>query len=115
MNSTATSTGPLVEEQAAARAQSFSREEWVFLAIAAIITILRTYSRWSMVGWRRFQADDVLVWLALVSDNKRHWATNQCAKEGLLMADSRGMIPGLVLGDDSDRCTIDRSLQRFGQ
>lgn len=68
MNSTATSTGPLVEEQAAARAQSFSREEWIFLAIAAIITILRTYSRWSMVGWRRFQADDVLVWLALVSD-----------------------------------------------
>ncbi|KAJ4395959.1 hypothetical protein N0V93_000175 [Gnomoniopsis smithogilvyi] len=65
MNSTVTSTGPLVEEQAAARAQSFSREEWIFLAIAAIITILRTYSRWSMVGWRRFQADDVLVWLAL--------------------------------------------------
>lgn len=72
MNSTVTSTGPLVEEQAAARAQSFSREEWIFLAIAAIITILRTYSRWTMVGWRRFQADDVLVWLALVSDEEQN-------------------------------------------
>lgn len=70
MNSTVTTTGPLVEELAAARAQSFSREEWIFLAIAAIITTLRTYSRWSMVGWRRFQADDVLVWLALVSDTR---------------------------------------------
>lgn len=62
-----TSTGPLVEEQAAARAAGFTRDGWIFLALAAVITMLRTYSRWTMVGWSKFQADDVLVWLALVS------------------------------------------------
>lgn len=56
----------LIEAQAAARAQNFSRDSWIFLGLAALITVLRTYSRWSMVGFKRFQADDILVWLALV-------------------------------------------------
>lgn len=62
-----TSTEPLFELQATLRAQSFTRDEWLFLGLAVLITILRTYSRWTMVGWKRFQADDALVWLALVS------------------------------------------------
>lgn len=75
MNSSvvATSTGPFVEEQAAERAEGFTRDGWIFLALAALITILRTYSRWSMVGWKRLQADDVLVWLALVSENEKNY------------------------------------------
>lgn len=58
----------LVEEQAAARAEGFTRDGWIFLGLAAAITVLRTYSRWTMVGWKGFQADDLLVWLALVSE-----------------------------------------------
>lgn len=73
MNSSNFDAG-LVEEQAAARAQGFTRDGWIFLALAAAITVLRTYSRWSMVGWKGFQADDLLVWLALVSGTpSRGW------------------------------------------
>lgn len=83
MNSTfVTSTGPLIEEEAAARAQSFSRDEWIFLGLAALITILRTYSRWTTVGWKRFQADDVLVWLALVSKRNRNISGPFFGKQG---------------------------------
>lgn len=61
-------TEPLVEAQAAAMTRGgFSRDIWILMALAVQITFLRTYSRWRMVGWRKFQADDVLVWLALVS------------------------------------------------
>lgn len=69
MNASASLTGGsdgLIEAQAAERAQGFTRDSWIFLSLAALITALRTYSRWSMVGFRRFQADDFLVWLALV-------------------------------------------------
>lgn len=60
-------TEPGLEDEAAAMASGFSRDVWIFMGLAVQITFLRTYSRWSMVGWRNFQADDVLVWLALVS------------------------------------------------
>lgn len=60
-------TEPVIEAEAAAMAGGFTRDVWVFMALATQITFLRTYSRWRMVGWRKFQADDVLVWLALVS------------------------------------------------
>lgn len=69
MDTSASLTGGsdgLVEAQAAERAQGFTRDSWIFLSLAALITALRTYSRWSMVGFRRFQADDILVLLALV-------------------------------------------------
>lgn len=59
----------LIEAQAAARAHGFTRDSWIFLSLAASITVIRTYSRWSMVRFKRFQADDFLVWLALVGEN----------------------------------------------
>lgn len=67
MNSSSSASDDLVEEQAAARAQGFERDGWIILGFAVAITVLRTYSRWSMAGFKRFQADDFLVWLALVS------------------------------------------------
>lgn len=53
--------------QKAAQAKSFTHDGFIFLGIAIAVTLLRTYARWDMVGFKRFQADDYLVWLALVS------------------------------------------------
>lgn len=44
-----------------------SMEGFVLLGLATLITMIRTYSRWDLVGFRRFQADDFIVWFALVS------------------------------------------------
>ena len=53
--------------QEAAQARSFTHDGFIFLGIGVAITILRTYARWDQAGFKRFQADDYLVWLALVS------------------------------------------------
>lgn len=53
--------------QKAAQAKSFTHDGFIFLGIAIAVTLLRTYARWDMAGFKRFQADDYLVWLALVS------------------------------------------------
>lgn len=53
--------------QKAAQARSFTRDGFIFLGIAIAVTLLRTYARWDMAGFKKFQADDYLVWLALVS------------------------------------------------
>lgn len=47
--------------------QQSNQGSWVFLSLAILVTIIRTYSRWMTVGFKRFQADDYLVWFALVS------------------------------------------------
>jgi hypothetical protein len=40
---------------------------WSFYAVGIFITVLRTYARVKAVGgWKRFEADDYLVWLAVV-------------------------------------------------
>lgn len=46
---------------------SYARDGLIFLGFAILITAMRTYSRWRMVGFKGFQADDFLVWFALVS------------------------------------------------
>lgn len=48
---------------------SYARDGTIFMSFAIAITVLRTYSRWKMVGFRGFRADDFLVWLALVSSH----------------------------------------------
>lgn len=61
---------PVAEAAAAAAAekaaQEFYREVWVLLSVAVLAIILRTYARYRAVGFRNFQPDDVLVWIALV-------------------------------------------------
>lgn len=52
---------------AAAAAKRFAIEAWTLLAVAILITILRTYARTKAVGLRKLQADDYLVWVSLVS------------------------------------------------
>ncbi|KAI7785968.1 hypothetical protein LA080_005629 [Diaporthe eres] len=52
--------------QKAAQARSFTRDGFIFLGIAIAVTLLRTYARWDMAGFKKFQADDYLVWLALM-------------------------------------------------
>lgn len=43
-----------------------SLDGFVFLILVLVITMVRTYSRWDLVGLRGFQADDYLVWFAVV-------------------------------------------------
>lgn len=66
----ATETMPTNTEdivQKAAQAKSFTHDGFIFLGIGIAVTLLRTYARWDQAGFKRFQADDFLVWLALVS------------------------------------------------
>ena len=42
-------------------------ELWTLYALAVAFTFLRTYARISAVGYRQLQADDYLVWIAIVS------------------------------------------------
>lgn len=44
---------------------TYMRDGMIFMSFAIVITMMRTYSRWEMVGWRGFQADDYLVWFAM--------------------------------------------------
>lgn len=60
-----TSTEDIVQK--AAQAKSFTHDGFIFFGIAVAVTILRTYARWDMAGFKRFQADDYLVWFVLVS------------------------------------------------
>lgn len=83
------SSGAIIEEQAAARAESFARDGWIFLGLASAITLLRMYSRWRTVGFKRFQADDFLVMLALVSDSdgtrySAFWVDQQLFSQGII-------------------------------
>ncbi|KAG8168529.1 hypothetical protein KVR01_001278 [Diaporthe batatas] len=52
--------------QKAAQARSFTHDGFIFLGIGIAVTLLRTWARWDQAGFKRFQADDYLVWLALI-------------------------------------------------
>jgi hypothetical protein len=60
-------------EQAAAieavleAARLFNITLWTLYAFGVLVTALRTYARVKAVGWSRFEADDYLVWVAVVS------------------------------------------------
>lgn len=54
-------------EAAQAAAYHFNVVVWTLYAIGVCVTVLRTYARIIMVGIKRLQPDDYLVWLALVS------------------------------------------------
>ncbi|RYN30745.1 hypothetical protein AA0114_g12250 [Alternaria tenuissima] len=41
-------------------------ELWTLYAFAVAFTFLRTYARVSAVGYRQLQADDYLVWIAIL-------------------------------------------------
>ncbi len=49
-----------------ARLRAFDSEMFVYLAIAASITILRTYARVHYSGWKGLGPDDGLAWVGLV-------------------------------------------------
>lgn len=55
------------EQAAIAKAiYDFTVELWTLYSIGVAITILRTYARAKVVGLRHLQADDYLVWVAVV-------------------------------------------------
>jgi hypothetical protein len=41
-------------------------EIWTLFAVAVCATVLRMYSRLSVVGFRNLRADDLLVWVGIV-------------------------------------------------
>ncbi|BAE59195.1 unnamed protein product [Aspergillus oryzae RIB40] len=40
-------------------------ELWTLYSFGVAITLLRTYARYRAVGWKRFAADDYLVWVGI--------------------------------------------------
>ncbi|RYO86983.1 hypothetical protein DL764_008919 [Monosporascus ibericus] len=53
-------------EAAAAAARTFNITLWTLYAIGVLVTALRTYARVKAVGWKNFEADDYLVWVAVL-------------------------------------------------
>lgn len=53
-------------DAALAAARLFNITLWTLYAFGVLVTVLRTYARVKAVGWNRFEADDYLVWLAVV-------------------------------------------------
>ena len=49
-------------------ARKFNVEIFTELGVGAMIVSLRTYARWSSVGFRLFMVDDYLMLFALVSE-----------------------------------------------
>jgi hypothetical protein len=58
---------------AQAAARTFNITLWTLYAFGVVVTALRTYARVTAVGWKNFEADDYLVWLAVVS--AKWWST----------------------------------------
>lgn len=55
------------EQAAIAKAiYNFTVELWTLYSIAVSITILRTYARSKVVGFKHLKADDYLAWVAVV-------------------------------------------------
>lgn len=48
-------------------ARTFNITLWTLYAFGVLVTVLRTYARVKAVGWKRLEADDYLVWVAVVS------------------------------------------------
>ncbi|ROT39959.1 hypothetical protein SODALDRAFT_332106 [Sodiomyces alkalinus F11] len=67
--SSSPASDPAAEAAAMAAAQQaaeeFYREVWTLLGVAFLVVVLRTFARYRAVGFRNFQPDDYLVWLAL--------------------------------------------------
>ncbi|KAG7290063.1 hypothetical protein NEMBOFW57_000055 [Staphylotrichum longicolle] len=53
-------------EAAQAAARTFNITLWTLYAFGVVTTALRTYARVKAVGWKHFEADDYLVWLAVL-------------------------------------------------
>ncbi|KAK4112829.1 hypothetical protein N656DRAFT_77915 [Canariomyces notabilis] len=51
---------------AAEAARTFNVTLWTLYAFGVLVTVLRTYARVRAVGWKHFEADDYLVWVALL-------------------------------------------------
>ena len=47
-------------------ADAFNKETFSLLGIGTVTVALRTYVRWSTIGFRQFMLDDYLMLLALV-------------------------------------------------
>lgn len=45
----------------------FVREDWTLFSIGVLFTVLRIYARVKHVGFKKLQADDYLVMVAMVS------------------------------------------------
>ncbi|SPQ21357.1 7631b3e2-02ea-4778-971f-d3d7b935ac79 [Thermothielavioides terrestris] len=60
----AAAAGPSEAELEAAR--NINITLWTLYAIGVLVTVLRTYARLKLAGWKRFQADDYLVWVAVL-------------------------------------------------
>lgn len=50
----------------AAAVRDFNTELWTLYAFGVAITMLRTYARVKAVGFENLQADDFIIWLAIV-------------------------------------------------
>lgn len=57
---------PAAQAAIAKAIYDFTVELWTLYSIGVAITILRTYARAKVVGLRNLQADDYLVWVAVV-------------------------------------------------
>lgn len=53
-------------EAASAAARTFNITIWTLYAFGVLVTALRTYARVKAVGWKHFEADDYLVWVAVL-------------------------------------------------
>lgn len=57
---------PAAVEAALTAARTFNIKLWTLYAFGVLATGLRTYARVKLVGWKHFEADDYLVWVAVV-------------------------------------------------
>ncbi|KAL2128639.1 hypothetical protein VTI74DRAFT_8912 [Chaetomium olivicolor] len=53
-------------EAGIAAARAFNITLWTLYAFGVLVTALRTYARVKAVGWKHFEADDYLVWAAVL-------------------------------------------------
>lgn len=53
----------------AAAVRDFNTELWTLYAFGVAVTILRTVARVKAVGFRDLQADDFIIWIAIVRRN----------------------------------------------
>ena len=85
-------------------AVAFNREIFTELGVGFLIVSLRTYARWSSVGFSRFMLDDYLMGVAIVSPSPRlkgflregsNWiCTISCCTTGYLWDGDLGCILG---------------------
>jgi hypothetical protein len=84
---------------------TFLVEAFTLLAIAILVTSLRTYSRITLVGIRRFEADDYLVLVGVVF----HSLETGCAYGSAVLA--RGLANNSMT--DEQRATLDPNSEEY--